>query len=147
VNRIFASLLTLCFVPVGCTRSAESNRADHGDERRTAVLASFASGNGTFLVPDTVPAGKPFEVVFHTSGNSCVEQGKPQIERLADRTIIAAYDVKVETPPVTVCQDFEQIFRHAVTLRSDAAGESTLEFHGYGDGRVPVVHRYEVVAR
>lgn len=140
-------LLTLCLLPVGCTPWAESDRQSPGHPTRTTILASFSSGAGTFVVPDTVRAGEPYEVVFHTSGNSCIEQGEPQVERVADRTIIAAYDIKVETPPVTVCQDFEHVFRHVVTLQADAPGESSLEFHGYGAGRLPVVHRYQVVAR
>lgn len=134
---------------LGCSPS-EATPGSRGGEAaviRTPVLASLHGGPESIRVPETVRAGQPFEVAFETDGNSCVEKGQPRVNAWHLRAVITAYDLFVETPPTTVCQDLQQVFHHTAKVVLHSPGRSIVEIHGYDNWMRPVVYSREVVVQ
>lgn len=138
----------VCISAVGCSRQTTAGDPRRGStEVRTPVLAHLPRGSESLHTPDTVHAGQPFEVTFRTSGNSCIEKGTPRVRSWHGRAVITAYDIEIETPPVTVCQDYEQVFHHSVEVSLPDPGASVLELHGYDNRMRPIVYSREIVVQ
>ncbi|CAN5823203.1 hypothetical protein BH23GEM6_BH23GEM6_26690 [soil metagenome] len=140
----------VCVHILGCSWSESGPETPSGgstDTIRTPLHAHLHGGSESLVAPDTVEAGQPFAVTFETSGNSCIEKGQPRVRSRHLRAVITAYDVEVETPPMTVCQDYERVFRHTVEVSLPEPGLSVLEVHGYGARMRPIVYSREIVVQ
>lgn len=145
-----AVLMTVCLGGAGCSPSegvSKRHRDSATEVVRTPILAHLPGGPESIHAPDTVQSGQPFGVAFTTSGNSCIEKGTPRVRAWHLRAVITAYDLAIETPPVTVCQDYEETFDHVVQVQFPSPGLSVLEVHGYDSRMRPVVYSREILVR
>jgi hypothetical protein len=78
-------------------------------------------------LPDTVAAGRAFQVNVLTYGNSCVEFARTEIEREGNVAEIRPYDRRDTEGE---CEDISTAIAHPVTLQFGVPGRATVRIVG-----------------
>ncbi len=100
------------------------------DEVRViGTIAGFRAGDPHIHVPDTVPAGQPFNVEVTTYGNGCTSEGDTDVRLQPLHAVVTPYDIKRRTEGV-VCPDILNVFMHRATLRFEQRGTARVTIQG-----------------
>ena len=98
-------------------------------ETETELGVVFVSGTAFQIgIPDTVAAGRPFQVNVLTYGNSCVEFARTDIEREGMTAEIRPYDRRDTESDDCVTNNTP--IAHPATLQFGAPGRATVRIVG-----------------
>lgn len=82
------------------------------------------------IAPESVEAGKDFQVTILTSGDGCVSQGDTSVVLTETGADVFVFDETVATHPGVVCTRILKEFRHSATLRFTHKGEAVIRVWG-----------------
>ncbi|MEZ5346565.1 MAG: hypothetical protein R2681_13525 [Pyrinomonadaceae bacterium] len=85
-------------------------------------------------LPESVEAGKDFEISVTTSGSGCVSAGETEVVSSQSAADIFVYDHTTATRPNVVCTMIFKTFRHTAILRFDERGEAMIRVWGRRQG-------------
>lgn len=111
----------LALLVAGC-----SGRAEAGPDRSLGVIA-FHGDPVVIEVPDTVPAGTPFDVSVRTYGDGCVTKGDTEVRQEGRTVNVRPYDVH---SGAEICTLQLKMFDHRATVTLDDPGPAEIRFHG-----------------
>ena len=106
-----------------------------GETRFPGSLVQNALGVETISAPDTVVAGRPFDVTVVTSGGGCIRQGDVTVETVAARADVRPFNVFRDPGRNGGCTMDFILFEHRASVTFAAPGVATVRAVGSGGER------------
>lgn len=104
------------------------------EARVLGIIDYNSQSQNVITVPNSVKAGKEFEVKIATQGGGCEREGDTSVVLTQTGASVTVYDFTTATRPGVACTMIMKTFAHTATLKFDQPGEMLLRVWGRAIG-------------